>query len=190
MSRESILKTETQVITGLVRFSYAHVWEPYGIAGNEPKYSVSLLIPKSDEKTIENIKIAIKNANKKGEEDTYRGKKATDLYAILHDGDEEREGDENYKDCYFINASSKSRPQIVDSKREVIKDTTEFYSGCYGHASINFYPYNVSGKRGVACGLNNLMKIKDGEILGGKSSASSDFDGFEVEVKDSVEDLL
>lgn len=177
----------TKVITGKVRFSYAYVFQPAG-DGEDKKYSVSLIIPKEDKLTIKNIKEAIKNAYEIGKEKTFKGKNIKDIFAILHDGDEERPDDEVYKDSYYINASARTKPGIVDKYKRNIEDTTEFYSGCYGIASINLYPYNTNGNKGIACGLNNLMKLEDGESLGGRASAQDDFVGFGEELDDFEDD--
>lgn len=166
----------TKVITGKVRFSYAHVWEPASINGSEAKYSVSLIIPKSDKKTIKAIEKAIEAAKTAGIS-KFGGKIPANLKTPLRDGDTDREDDENYADSYFVNANSKTKPGIVDKHRNPIIDMTEFYSGCYGHASITFYAFNSNGNKGIACGLNNLMKIEDGEPLGGRSRAEDDFAG-------------
>lgn len=186
----------TKVITGKVRFSYAYVFEPNG-DGEDKKYSVSLIIPKEDKLTIKNIKEAMKNAYEIGKETKFQGKKIKDIFAILHDGDEERPDEVAYENSYYISASCRTKPGIVDKRKRVIEDTTEFYSGCYGLASINFYPYNTNGNKGIACGLNNLMKLEDGESLGGRASAEDDFagfgeelDDFEDELEDDDDDLL
>ena len=165
----------TKVVTGVVRLSYANVWEPTSINGGTPKYSVSLIIPKSDKKTIEAINAAVDAAIKDGAS-KFGGKipnKAA-LKLPLRDGDTERE-DEAYKDSYFVNANSTTAPQIVDRSVQPILDRAEVYSGCYARVSINFYAFNSNGNRGIACGLGNIQKIRDGEPLGGKSSAASDF---------------
>lgn len=180
MNIESKMLTDTKVRTGKVRFSYAHVFEPYGQDGNK-KYSVSLLIPKEDETTIKNIIQAIETADKHGQNTVYAGKKVINPLSILHDGDEERPSDPNYKGCKYINANSQFKPSVLNKFKEEINDETEFYSGCYGIVSINFYPYNVNGKRGVACGLNNIMKLEDGERLGGSSSSKEDFSDIVVD---------
>ena len=83
--------------------------------------------------------------------------------------------DEAYANSYFVNANSASAPGIVDADRQPIIERSEMYSGIYGRASINFYAFNVNGNRGIACGLNNLQKLRDGEPLGGKASAEADF---------------
>lgn len=168
-------KATTKVVTGIVRLSYANVWEPASINGGAPKYSVSLIIPKSDAKTIAAINAAVDAAIKEGVA-KFGGKipnKAA-LKLPLRDGDVERE-DEAYQGAYFVNANSTTAPQIVDRSVQPILDRNEVYSGCYARVSINFYAFNSNGNRGVACGLGNIQKVRDGEPLGGKSSAADDF---------------
>ena len=97
------------------------------------------------------------------------------LKTPLRDGDLERPDDEAYANSYFINANSATALGIVDADRNTIIDRSEVYSGVYGRASINLYAFNSNGNKGIACGLNNLQKIKDGEPLGGKSRAEDDF---------------
>jgi len=170
----------TKVITGKdTRFSYLVVNEPKAINGGTPKYSVSLIIPKSDTVTVDKIKAAIQAAYEEGQSKLKgNGKTVPALKTIktpLRDGDEERPDDEAYADSYFINANSATKPGVVDAELQPIIDTSELYSGIYGRASINFYAFNSNGNRGIACGLNNLQKLRDGEPLGGRSSAEDDF---------------
>ena len=170
----------TKVITGVdTRWSYANVWDPKSINGGTPKYSVSLIIPKSDKVTIQKIKAAIQAAYEEGESKLKgNGKSVPSLSVLktpLRDGDLERPDDEAYKNAYFVNANSATAPGIVDADRQQIIDRSEVYSGVYGRTSINFYAFNSNGNKGIACGLNNLQKIRDGEPLGGKASAESDF---------------
>ncbi len=180
----------TKVITGVnTRWSYANVWQPKSINGGAPKYSVSLIIPKSDKKTVEKIKAAIQAAYEEGEAKLKgNGKSVPPLAALktpLRDGDLERPDDEAYANSYFVNANSGTAPGIVDADRQPIIDTSEVYFGVYGRASINFYAFNSNGNKGIACGLNNLQKIKDGEHLGSKMSAEDDFaDGDEDDFLD------
>lgn len=170
----------TKVITGVnTRWSYANVWEAKSINGGAPKFSVSLIIPKSDTKTIEKIKAAIQAAYEEGESKLKgNGKTVPALSALktpLRDGDLERPDDEAYANSYFVNANSGTAPGIVDADRQPIIDHSEVYSGVYGRASINFYAFNSNGNKGIACGLNNLQKMRDGEPLGGKTRAEDDF---------------
>lgn len=171
----------TKVITGVnTRWSYVNAWEPKSINGGAPKYSVSLIIPKSDTKTIEKIQAAIQAAYDEGQGKLKGNGKSVPALSVLktplRDGDAERPDDEAYADSYFINANSGTAPGIVDADRQPILDRSEVYSGVYGRASINFYAFNSNGNKGIACGLNTLQKIKDGEPLGGKSRAEDDFD--------------
>lgn len=171
----------TKVITGVnTRWSYVNAWEPKSINGGAPKYSVSLIIPKSDTKIIEKIQAAIQAAYDEGQGKLKGNGKSVPALSVLktplRDGDAERPDDEAYADSYFINANSGTAPGIVDADRQPILERSEVYSGVYGRASINFYAFNSNGNKGIACGLNNLQKIKDGEPLGGKSRAEDDFD--------------
>ena len=171
----------TKVITGVnTRWSYVNAWEPKSINGGAPKYSVSLIIPKSDTKTIEKIQAAIQAAYEEGQGKLKGNGKSVPALSVLktplRDGDAERPDDEAYADSYFVNANSGTAPGIVDADRQPIIDRSEVYSGVYGRASINFYAFNSNGNKGIACGLNNLQKIRDGEPLGGKSRAEDDFD--------------
>lgn len=170
----------TKVITGVnTRWSYVNAWEAKSINGGAPKFSVSLIIPKSDTKTLEKIKAAIQAAYEEGQGKLKGNGKSVPALSVLktplRDGDAERPDDEAYANAYFINANSATAPGIVDADRNPILDRSEVYSGVYGRASINFYAFNSNGNKGIACGLNNLQKIRDGEPLGGKSRAEDDF---------------
>lgn len=170
--------SKTKVVTGVVRLSYANVWEPKAInEGQQPKYSVSLIIPKSDTETIAKINAAVDAAIEEGI-GKFGGKKPNkaSLKLPLRDGDTEREDDEAYAGSYFINANSNTAPQIVDMKVQPILERGEVYSGVYARVSVNFYAFNSSGNKGIACGLGNIQKVRDGEPLGGKSKAEDDFD--------------
>lgn len=173
------MENSTKVITGKVRFSYANVFEPTAMQdGQTPKYNVSIIISKSDTKTVEAIKKAIEAAKEAGKSKIAdkNGKIPVNLKTPLRDGDEERPDDPAYENSYFINANSERKPGIVDRDLNPIMSRDDFYSGCYGRASINFYAFNVNSK-GIACGLNNLQKLEDGERLAGGSSAEEDFGG-------------
>ena len=165
----------TKVVTGVVRLSYANVWEPVSIKGGTPQFSVSLIIPKDDEKALAAINAAIDAAIQDGVS-KFGGKipNRAALKLPLRDGDIERD-DEAYRGSYFVNANSTTAPQIVDRAVQPILDRGEVYSGCYARVSINFYAFNTNGNRGVACGLGNIQKVKDGDPLSGKSSAVVDF---------------
>ena len=168
--------SKTKVITGKnTRLSYFHGWEPTSINGGPERYSVSVLIPKDDKETVKAINNAVDAAIEEGIA-KFGGKKPNKaaIKLTLRDGDTERE-DEAYAGHWFINANSKTAPQIVDKAVKPILDRDEVYSGCYARVSLNFYAFNSNGNKGVACGLGNIQKIRDGESLGGKTSASDDF---------------
>lgn len=167
--------SNTKVITEKVRFSYAHVFEPHAIEEDQKKkYSVSLIISKKDKKTIAKIEAAIKSALEEGKA-KFGGKIPKTFKNPLRDGDTERPDDENYEGAMFVNANSDRKPGVVDQDLNPIMDLEDFYSGCYGRASVNFYAFNVSGNKGIACGLNNLQKLEDGDRLSGGVSAEEDF---------------
>ena len=171
---------KTKVITGpRTRWSYANVWDPKSINGGTPKYSVSLIIPKSDTKTVAKIKAAIEAAYAEGESKLKGNSKSvpplTSIKTPLRDGDVERPDDPAYANAYFINANSATAPGIVDADLNSVLTRSEVYSGVYGRASITLYAFNSNGNRGIACGLNNLQKIRDGEPLGGRTRAEDDF---------------
>lgn len=171
----------SKVVTGTVRLSYANVWTPRAANdGSEPKYSASIIIPKADTATVDAIKQAIEVAIQEGV-GKFGGKippRAT-LKLPLRDGDAEKPDDEAYKNAYFLNATSKLAPGIVDKHVQPILDQSEVYSGVYARVSLNFYAFNTSGNRGVACGLGNIQKIRDGEPLGGKTAPGADFSSLE-----------
>lgn len=173
-----------KVITGKVRLSYAHLFRPASINGGEEKYSVSLLIPKEDTKTVEKIQAAVEEAVQEGKTTKWGGKVPPNCKRPLRDGDTERPDDEAYAGHYFINANAKLKPGISKpvgrnsdgtTKFQEITDETEVYSGCYARASITLYPFDANGNRGVACGLNNVVKVQDGEPLAGRASLEADF---------------
>lgn len=170
---------DTEVVTGKVRFSYAHVFKAHAHEeGDVPKFSVSLIIPKEDRKTIKKINDAVKVAIETGIskfsikiQTAIKNGKAlpTSFKMPLRDGDEEREDNEEYKRAMFLNCSSKRKPSIINQDMEELFDETELYSGCFGRAAVNFYAFDKKGNAGIACGLNHLQKLEDGENLGGSS---------------------
>lgn len=167
--------TKVKVVTGKVRFSYANVFQPASaIEGGTPKYSVSIIIPKSDKETISKLQKAFEET-KASSAGYFGGAVPKNLKGGLRDGDIDKEDDPAYANSYFINANSVQKPGVVDQDLQPIIDPSEFYSGCYGRASITFYPYNAQGSKGIACGLNNVQKLEDGEKLGGGTTAAVDF---------------
>ena len=188
--RAAVAVNPTKIITGVCRLSYANIWQAKSINGGAPKYSASVLIPKSDMKTVAKVKEAIEAAYNEGESKLKGNSKTVPTLASLktplRDGDTERPDDEAYADLWFLNANSNTAPGVVDANREPIYDTSEIYSGVYARVSLTFYAFNSNGNRGIACGLQNIQKVRDGESLGGKPKAEDDFDdGFQVEDDDS-----
>lgn len=172
-------ENSTKVVTGKVRFCYVNVFEPTAINdGDTPKYNICILIPKSDTKTLEAIRNAVEAAKTAGKSKIAdkNGKIPSTIKLPLRDGDEERSDDPAYEGMMFINANSTRKPTVVDKDLNPIMSQEEFYSGCYGRASINFYAFNVQSK-GIAAGLQNLQKLEDGEMLAGGSTAEEDFGG-------------
>jgi len=179
----------TKVVTGKVRLSYVHVFEPFSNQdGQEPKYSCVLLIPKSDKATIKKLHDAQQAALEQGKTKQFGGKIPANWKNTLHDGDEDADLEKNpeYEGCLFMSVSSKTKPGVVDRNLNPILDSTEVYSGCYARVSINAFPFNTQGNRGVSFGLNHIQKWEDGDFLGGRSRAEDDFDALE----DDASDLL
>mgnify|MGYP002578955310 CR=1 FL=1 len=167
----------TKVITGKVRFSYVNIFKSRAFqAGQDAKYSVCLLIPKEDKATIKKIKAAIDAAAQDGISSKWGGKKPANLKLPLRDGDAERADEApEYEGMYFLNCNSTQKPGIVDKDLNEILDPDEVYSGCWGRASINFFPFNTNGNKGIGVGLNNIQKLKDDDRLGAaRASAESD----------------
>ena len=176
----------TQVKTGKVRASFVHVFEPQSINGSEPKYSCSLIIPKTDTATLSQINAAIEEAKQNGIP-KWGGKIPPNLKLPMRDGDIDRPDDPAYENSYFINATSQEAPGIVDRKRVKITDPLAIYSGCYIRALVNFYPFNANGNRGIACGLQCIQFWHDGEPLNGRIRAEDAFDDLD---DDDFDDFL
>lgn len=171
---------QTKVTTGEVRFSFPHVFQPHANQQNqEPKYSVTILIPKTDTATINAIQAAMQAAAQEGVSSKFNGQMPAMLKYPLHDGDGVRPNGEAFgeecKGCMVMTASSKQRPEVVDTNLQTILNPAEIYAGCYGRVSLNFFPYNSNGNRGVGCGLNNVQKLRDGDPLTSRTSAKEDF---------------
>ncbi|WP_426292029.1 DUF2815 family protein [Dyadobacter endophyticus] len=167
----------TKVVTGLVRFSYANVFEPRANDEGKLSYSCSLIIPKSDTATISAIRKAIAAAKEQGKSSKWDGVIPPTMRDTLRDGDLERPNDPAYKGAYFINANANAdrRPNVVDANVQPILDRNDFKSGDYGRASLNFFPFKAKGNKGVGVGLNSVQKLKDGEPLGSVSRPEEDF---------------
>ena len=173
---------DTKVVFGPCRLSYTHVFTKYAPDGDTDngKYMTNVLIPKSEKQTVKALQQAIEAAKKAGIVSKWGGKEPKNLEMPLRDGDTDKD-DEVYEDCFFINAKSSTRPGICDKNKAPIVDEEEIYSGVYAYVSVSFYPYDKNGNRGIACGLNNIMKFKDGERLGSRTSAENDFADIDAE---------
>ena len=168
----------TKVITGKVRLSYVSVFE----TNDKGKYSTASLIPKSDKATIDKIKAAVESVKTDPKAATTWGSKFLASFKTpLRDGDTDRDVEKNpeYKGCYFVNCNSGQKPGVVDAQLNPIMDKSEVYSGCYARVSINLYPFNVDGNKGIAAGLNNVQKLADGDALSGRARAEDDFTAVE-----------
>lgn len=171
----------THVVTGKARLSYCNLTRPVEKPNQDPKYSVTVLIPKSDVSTMQRIGAAIEAAKQAGEK-VWNGRPP--LIAVpVHDGDGARPSDgmpfgNECKGHWVFTASCKAdrKPEIVDAQMNPITDATAIYSGMYGRVSVNFFAYANNGKKGVGCGLNNVQKLADGEPLGSRTSADEDFE--------------
>lgn len=183
-----VKKPDTTINVGVVRFSYLHVFEPQAMQGStKKKYSVSLIIDKTDTENLNKVRRGIELATQAGLTTKLGGAVRPTDKNPLRDGDTERPNDEAYRGKYFVNAScgEAQAPGIVDKNRRPIMDKTEVYSGMFGRANINFYAFNTNGNRGIACGLNHIQKIADGEPLSGRLNAEDAFDdGYEPIVAD------
>lgn len=170
-----------KIVTGKVRFSYVNVFVPRALNGGEEKYSITLLIPKSDTDTYNKIMNAMTKTLNDSVADVFKGVMPTNPKFPIYDGDGLRSGGEPFgEECrghWVIAANSKEKPEIVDMACNPIMSQSDFYSGCYGRASIVFFAYNTNGNKGVGCGLNNLQKLEDGQTLSGRSTAAEDFGG-------------
>lgn len=153
------------------RLSYANIFEPRSFNGQEPKFSVSLLIPKEDKQTLKVISDAIAEAKERDKDKRWKGKVPANLRTPMRDGDEDRPDDENYAGHYFLNANADAKrpPRLMTRVKGEVATEEDLYSGCYAVAIVNFYGYNTAGNQGVGCGLVGLQKLKDGERLSGSS---------------------
>lgn len=170
------------LVTGKVRFSYANVFEPKEMPNGEEKYSVTLLIPKSDNTTYQKIMAEINKCLQESITSVFKSVMPANPRLPIYDGDGLREsGGEFGPECkghWVITAKSNTAPEIVDANCQPIISKNEFYSGCYGRASLRFYAYNQNGNKGIGCGLGNVQKLEDGQPLDGRTTAEEDFGGF------------
>lgn len=174
MTKTTSERPATAVITsnGKLRFSYMNVFEPRAMEGGEAKYSVCILIDKTDAVNLNLLRSAIAAATNLGKENGKYGQKPVNSPAFknpLRDGDAERPDDEAYQGCYFVNANNSKPVGVIgpNAKKITALEQDTIYSGCYGNAAVNFFPFNFNGTIGVGCGLNAIQKVSDGERLSG-----------------------
>lgn len=191
----------TKLVTGKARLSYAKVWEAEEDDYGNLWYSTAILIPKDDKTTLAKYKAIIETLKEQAKA-KYGGKLPKEFHTPLRDGDEEAdEKGEAYVGNYFFNAKSKNKPGIAKpigkdgngkTKFAEITDTTEVYSGCYAKVSVNFYLFDTKGNKGIAAGLNNIVKVQDGDFLGGRASVQDDFadEDFDDIYDDDDDDFL
>ena len=169
--------SDTQVRLGLVRFAYLHIFEPRrNQDGTTGKYECVCIIPKTDTKTVAMFNEALEAAKQEGIASKWGGKLPRNFDAGLRDGDEKE--DPAFEGCWYFNAKSNRKPGVrVLEEGEVLEvlENDDFYSGCYGAVVVNLFPYSKGGNNGVGVGLNNLIKIEDGERLSGGRTAEQDF---------------
>lgn len=171
-----------RIVFGPVRLSYTHILSRFKFDGDtgEGKYSTNILIPKGEKKLVEAVRgcigEAVKNAKDKWGNRPGTPGKTDPLYDGTGRGDV-------YEGCYFLNAKSNQRPQVVDRNNNPIVDEEEVYSGMWAYVSVTFFPYSIGGN-GIGCALGNVRKYKDDEKLGGGPSAVNDFGGISDEDDD------
>ncbi|MEG1059799.1 MAG: DUF2815 family protein [Terrisporobacter sp.] len=166
-------KTNLNKVIVPCRFSYLHCFEPHSINGDEPRYGLCAIVPKSEVKTLEAIEKAIEHA--KQEAIIKWGYIPDYIKTPLRDGEMDFPDNEVYEGCYFFNARSVDAPQVVNAKVQPILDRKEVYSGCYGRISVTFYSYCINSVYGIAAGLGNIQKIKDGEVISNRVDAAEEF---------------
>lgn len=172
-----------KVLTGEVRLSYVHLIEPRtNKPGDDPKYSATLLIPKTDFATKADIDASIQAAAQDAVSKVWNGAAPLQLKVPIYDGDGVRQSGEPFgEECrghWVMSASTFNKPQVVgiqNINQEL--PPREVYSGMYARVTVRFFGYSNSGNKGVGCGLGNVMKTRDGEPLSGSASAAADFAG-------------
>lgn len=183
--------SKTQVVTGAARLGYVNVWEAKAAAeGENPKYSVCVMIPKTDKQSVESVKAAIAAALESSLQTKFGGKKAG-LKMPLRDGDEvdddgERVKGAEFEGMWYFNASSKNQPIVLRVNREPVIDKTEVYSGVWANVAVNFYPFDAGKSKGIAAGLNAVRKLKDDENLGGAISTETARNMFDEVEEDDI----
>lgn len=177
--------TGTKIVFGPCRLSYVHLFDKYNPDNTEGggKYCTNILIPKTETKTIKAIEQAIAAAKTIGISKKWQSREPKKLDMPLRDGDDKERDVETYAGHLYLNAKSKLRPVVVDSKRQPITNAEDMYSGVWGYVGVSFYPYSVSGSNGIGAALDSVMKFKDDEKLGGGGGSAADFDFVPVDTE-------
>ena len=170
----------TRVITGRVRLSFPHLFEPFAFEeGDKPKYSTMVLIPKSDKATMDKIRAAEEAAKAKGKESVWGGKIPSEVASVIKDGDEVSDDFPERAGHWYFTIRTNTKPGVVDQSLNPVVDASDVYSGVYARVSMSAFPYKYGGSKGVSFGLSNVQKIADGESLGGSRRAEEEFDAVE-----------
>lgn len=180
-----------KILIGLVRFSYCFLNEPRPSDEPEkkPKYEASIIIQKSDAKSIAAVEKAIEAAKERGKSEYWDGKVPKDLKISWYDGDDKEDSDPAYAKGMYLSARSTRQPQVVDRNKNLIIDKDEIYSGMYGYVTLEAYPYkHPKGGKGIAFSLGNILKYKDGERLAGGSTADQDF--ADLQLAEDADELM
>jgi hypothetical protein len=169
---------KSNLVTGtkdLVRLSFVHVAEPQKNNDGTEKYGVCIMIPK-DKEALKSMfdeainEAAVRDAAKWG------GKVPKGLHLPIHDGDDVADERPEFADMWYLNATSRERPGVLDEEGNRMLDFTELYSGCWARVGLNFAGYSFQGNKGIGAYINNIQKMKDDTRLGGsRASAESDF---------------
>lgn len=169
-------KDPRTVVLKNVRLSYANIYTPKSINGSDPKYSASIMIPKDNEESIEDVETAIDAAKEYGAENVkgWGGKIPKKLKDTLHDGDDRDDEDPNYEGFMYLTATSKKQPELVNKHGDPIMDNSEIYSGCWVNVVLRFYAYDSQSK-GVAVELGPIQKVKDDTAFSGGMGSAKDY---------------
>ena len=178
-------KSPTSMVTPVFRASYAFVVEPRENDDGSETYGISCIFPKHgphrfNKNDMEKMKkCAMAAATAKWGDKARTMVRTGRLHWPFRDSEEEEREDEAYQDSIFFNANAKRKPGIVRWDRSLesyvaLEDPEEnFYSGCWARAHVNFYTFERKGKKGVAVGLNHVLKVADGERLAGPSAGKA-----------------
>ena len=168
-----------------VRLSYCNLFQPKAPINNpaaEPKFSTTILVPKSNTQAKALIDQEIEKAIAAGVSTKWNGVKPPMPAIPIHDGDGPRPSDgasfgEECKGMWVLTASCKADrpPFVVDRQVQPIIDATKVYSGMWGNVNVNFFAYAAAGKKGIGCGLNGVQKVRDDTPLVSRVTAEEAF---------------